>query len=161
MTPETARKITAHVRRLQTAGLLTAHDFTAFDVLMWRVRKMGRWDCDPDYATIARLGHICRSKAIGAVKKLVALGVITKKRRHVLVRWGANRAQVAARQVSNSYTFCVCYSKESSGRAADSDSLINRGSKALEAALAGLGRVMGAGTAGPSGRREWMASWPS
>lgn len=142
MTPETARKITAHVRRLQTAGLLTAHDFTAFDVLMWRVRKPGRWDCDPDYATIARLGHICRGKAIDAVKKLVALGVISKTKRHALIRWGRNRAQVAARQISNSYVFAAPII-ESPTRAADSDSLIDRGSKALEAALAGLGRAMG------------------
>ena len=142
MTPETARRITANVRRLQTAGLLTAHDFTAFDVLMWRVRKMGKWDCDPDYATIARLGHICRSKAIGAVKKLVTLGIITKTKRHALIRWGRNRAQVAARQISNRYWFCAP-SIESSPRAADSGFLESKkGSDRLEAALAGLGRAV-------------------
>lgn len=161
MSPETARRITAHVRRMLTERMLNAYDFAVYDVLMWRVRKPGRWDCDPDYSTIARLAGICRDRAMKAVRKLVGLGVLTKKRRHVLVRWGANRAQVAARQVSNVYYFCVPPSKESSPRAADSDSLLDRGSKALEAALAGLGRAMGAGTAGPSGRQVWMASWPS
>ena len=142
MTPETARRITAHVRRLLTERMLNAYDFAVYDVLMWRVRKPGRWDCDPDYSTIARLAGICRDRAMKAVRKLVGLGVLTKKRRHVLVRWGANRAQVAARQISNSYVFAAPII-ESPTRAADSDSLIDRGSKALEAALAGLGRAMG------------------
>lgn len=142
MTPESARRIASTGRRLLTARLIRPADYAVLDALLWRVRKPGRWDCDPDYATIARLAGICRSRAIEAVRRLVALGILTKRRRHVLVRWGSNRAQVAARQVSNSYTFCVCVSKESSPRSADSDSLIDRGSKALEAALSGLGSAI-------------------
>lgn len=154
MTPETARRITAHVRRLLTDRVLNAYDFAVYDVLMWRVRRPGRWDCDPDYATIARLAGCCRDRAIEAVKKLVALGIITKTKRHVLIRWGRNRAQVAARQISNSYVFAAPII-ESSPRAADSGFLIDRGSKALEAALAGLGARIGLAIQGrpePTGR---------
>ena len=142
MTPETARRIASTGRRLLTARLIRPADYAVLDALLWRVRRPGRWDCDPDYSTIARLAGCCRDRAMKAVRKLAELGVITKKRRHVLVRWGANRAQVVARQVSNVYYFCVPTSKESSPRAADSDSKLDRGSKALEAALAGLGRAI-------------------
>ena len=148
MTPETARRITAHVRRLLTDRVLNAYDFAVYDVLMWRVRKPGRWDCDPDYSTIARLAGICRDRAIEAVKKLVSLGVISKTKRHVLIRWGRNRAQVAARQISNSYVFAAPII-ESSPRAADSGFLLDKGSKALEAALAGLGIAVIAAKSGP------------
>ena len=157
MTPETARKITAHVRRLLTDRVLNTYDFAVYDVLMWRVRRPGRWDCDPDYATIARLAGICRDRAMKAVAKLAELGVLTKKRRHVLVRWGRNKAQVAARQVSNSYVLAAPI-KESSPRAADSGFLESkRGSAALETALVRLGAVLA--NAAPSPGSAEGAGW--
>jgi len=141
MNPTTASRIAATGRRLLTARLLRPADYAVLDALLWRVRRPGRWDCDPDYATLARLAGICRGRVIEAVRVLVSLGLITKTRRHALIRWGRNRAQVAARQLSNAYVFCAP-SKESSGRSADSDSRLERGSTGLERALAGLGAAI-------------------
>lgn len=134
MLPSTARRIAANARRLLTARLIHPADYAVLDALLWRVRRPGMWDCDPDYATLARLAGICRGRAIEAVRVLVSLGLITKTRRHALVRWGRNRAQVAARQLSNCYVFCAP-SKESSPRPADSDSKLDSGSTGLERAL--------------------------
>jgi hypothetical protein len=91
--------------------------------------------------TLARLAGICRGRAIEAVRTLVGLGIISKTRRHTLIRWGRNRAQVAARQLSNSYVFAAPII-ESSGRAADSVFDLDRGSVKLERALAGLQRAL-------------------
>ena len=142
--PETANRITRGVRRLLTAGLITPHDYACFDALFWRCRRLGAWECDPDYRTIARLAGVCRDRAIKAVRKLAGLGVLSLRRRHTLIRWGRNRAQVAARQVSNLYTFAAP-SKESSSPAAvrgeESSLTLSRG---LERALAGLeGAILG------------------
>jgi len=141
MLPSTASRIAATGRRLLTARLLRPADYAVLDALLWRVRRPGMWDCDPDYATLARLAGICRGRAIEAVRVLVSLGLITKTRRHALVRWGRNRAQVAARQLSNAYVFCAPII-ESSPRPADSVSGLDSGSVRLERALAGLGRAM-------------------
>lgn len=144
MTPDTARRIAAHARRLLTARLIRPADYAVLDVLLWRVRRPGRWDCAPDYKTIARLAGICRSRAIAAVRKLVDLGIMTKTRRHVLVSWGRNRAQRAARQVANSYTFCAHMSKESSTRSADSgEERFKKVLGSVEAALARFGALAG------------------
>ena len=160
MNPATAKRIERHGWRLLRMRAIKPRDQTVLMWMLWHSRAPGRWECAPAYQAIANATGICRDQAIKAVAALVALGIITKTKRHVLIRWGRNRAQVAARQISNSYVFAAPII-ESSPRAADSDSLLDRGSKALEAALAGLGRAMGAGTAGPSGRQVWMASWPS
>jgi len=141
MLPSTASRIAATGRRLLTARLLRPADYAVLDALLWRVRRPGRWDCDPDYATLARLAGICRGRAIEAVRVLVSLKIITKTRRHTLIRWGRNRAQVAARQLSNCYVFCAP-SIESSPRPADSDSRLDSRSTGVERALAGLGRAM-------------------
>ena len=146
LSPKTANRITRAVRRLLTAGLITPHDYACFDALFWRCRRLGAWEADPDYRTIARLAGVCRDRAIKAVHRLEALGVLTKRRRHVLISWGRNRAHVAARQVANLYTFCVCASKESSGPAAIGGEAI---SLPLEQALAGLGAAMARGS-GPA-----------
>jgi len=106
MLPSTASRIAATGRRLLTARLLRPADYAVLDALLWRVRRPGRWDCDPDYATISRLAGCCRSRAIKAVATLERLGLLSRQRRHALIRWGRNRAQVAARQLSNCYVSC-------------------------------------------------------
>ena len=149
MQTDTARRIDRHSWRLLKQRLIKPRDHTIFLWLLWKARKPGQWGCDPTYQAIADNCGICRDQAIKAVRRLTELGLITKRRRHSLVRWGRNRSQVAARQVSNCYTFCVCavQSKESSGQAADSSLYIDRrGSDRLEAALAGLGALAGLAT---------------
>ncbi len=122
---------------------MEARDQTVLLWLLWRARRPGRWVCDPTYAEIARGTGMCRDQAIKAVRRLISLGLLTKERRHVLVRWGRNRAQVAARQVANLYAFHLP-SKESSGQAAESSLYIDSPrSGALEEALKSLASMGG------------------
>ena len=107
MSPQQASRVAAHGRRLLTAKLLTPHAYAVLDAMLWRLRRPGRWDTAAPYITIARLAGVSRDTAIEAVHKLVKLGVLTKEHRRVLVRWGANRAQVASRQIANLYVFCA------------------------------------------------------
>lgn len=107
MSPQQASRVAAHGRRLLTAKLLTPHAYAVLDAMLWRLRRPGRWDTSAPYSTIARLAGVSRDAAVEAVHKLVRLGVLTKEHRRVLVRWGANRAQVASRQIANLYVFCA------------------------------------------------------
>ena len=107
MSPQQASRVAAHGRRLLTAKLLTPHAYAVLDAMLWRLRRPGRGDTSAPYSTIARLAGVSRDAAVEAVHKLVRLGVLTKEHRRVLVRWGANRAQVASRQIANLYVFCA------------------------------------------------------
>lgn len=139
MTPDTAKRIERHSWRLLKQRMLKPQYHTVLLWLLWRARRPGQWVCEPTYAEIAAGCGMCRDQAIKAVRRLIALGLIAKERRHVLVRWGRNRAQVAARQIANLYVFRMP-SKESSGQAAESRVFIDRrGSAGLERALAALG----------------------
>ncbi len=142
MQRDTARRIERHGWGLLRLKLMKARDQTVLLWMLWRARRPGQWVCAPTYAEIAKGTGMCRDQAIKAVRRLIGLGLLTKERRHVLVRWGRNRAQVAARQVANLYAFCLP-SKESSGQAAESrDYIDRRGSDRLEKALARLGSTL-------------------
>jgi hypothetical protein len=105
MSPQQASRLAAYGRRLLTAKLLTPHDYAVMDALLWRLRRPGRWDTAAPYNTIARLAGVSRDTAIGAIHKLVTLGIVARKQRRVLVRWGRNRAEIASRQIANLYVF--------------------------------------------------------
>jgi len=141
MNPSTAKRIERHGWRLLRARSIKPRDQTVLTWLLWHARAPGRWFCAPAYQAIADATGICRDQAIKAVRVLVALGLITKTRRHALVRWGRNRTQVAARQLSNAYVFCAPII-EPSPRPADSVSRLDSGSVRLDLALAGLGAAI-------------------
>jgi hypothetical protein len=105
MTPKQAARTAAHGRRLLTANILTPHDYAVLDTMLWRLRRPGRWDFAAPYQVIARLAGVCRDCAIGAVRKLELIGILTKRQDRVIVRWGLNRAQIASRQAANIYVF--------------------------------------------------------
>lgn len=105
MTPEQAARTAAHGRRLLTANILTPHDYAVLDTMLWRLRRPGRWDFAAPYKAIARLSRVCRGRVIEAVRKLELIGILTKQKDRIAVRWGRNRSQVASRQAANIYVF--------------------------------------------------------
>lgn len=103
MTPQAAARIQKHARRLLTARILSPAEFAVCDALLWRCRAPGRSDLAVAYASIARLCGIAVSTTVGAVAKLVAIGIIAKTKRRVRVQWG--RGLYASRQIANAYQF--------------------------------------------------------
>ena len=148
MTPDTARRTAQHARRLLTAGIITPYDYAVLDALLWRLRRHGRPDLSASYSTIARLAGCCRDTAIGAVRKLVELGVLTKLTRRVKVRWGRGKECVASRQAANGYVFRVQVTESA-------PQPVDRGEvrlTPLESALARLGAAIQGGES-PNGVR--------
>jgi hypothetical protein len=105
MTPDAARRMAQHGRRLLTARIISPTDYAVLDALLWRCRRPGRSDLAVDYRSIARLAGVCRDTAIGAVRKLADIGLIQKIRRRVNVRWGRGRECLASRAIANGYIF--------------------------------------------------------
>ena len=154
MTPKQAARTAAHGRRLLTANILTPHDYAVLDTMLWRLRRPGRWDFAAPYKVIARLAGVCRDCAFEAVRKFELIGILTKQKNRIIVRWGRNRAQIASRQAANIYVFHTP-STESARPATsigiDRFYLTVPGVQARPSALeAALGRL--AGTAGFSSR---------
>ena len=103
MSPAEAARTASHARRLRAAHILTACDCAVLDTMLWRLRRPGRADFTADYGSIVRLSGVGRTAAIGAVKKLAAIGLLQKITRRVRVAWG--RGSVASRQIANAYAF--------------------------------------------------------
>jgi hypothetical protein len=78
MSPDQARRMAQHGRRLLTARIISPTDYAVLDALLWRCRRPGRSDLAVDYRSIARLAGVCRDTAIGAVRKLADIGLIQK-----------------------------------------------------------------------------------
>ena len=139
MTPDAAARTARHARRLLTAGILTPHDYACLDVMLWRLRRPGHADLAAPYTTIARLASVCRDQAIRSVRKLVEIGLLTKRLRRVRVAWGRGGAATASRQIANAYAFRPP-ATESSGPAADTGLVSD---SPLEKALTSLASTFG------------------
>jgi DNA-binding Lrp family transcriptional regulator len=105
MSPETAGKIARYARQLLANKVLTPHDFSVLNVLLWVCRRHGRRDLTVSYRDMARLANVSRDSAINSVRKLTDLGVLERVKRRIRVFWSHNRSQVASRQTANAYVF--------------------------------------------------------
>jgi hypothetical protein len=149
MTPDAARRMAAHGRRLLTARILSPTEYACLDAMLWRLRRPGRADLTADYRSIARLCGIAVSTAVLAVRKLVDIGLIAKTRRRVRVVWGRGGACVASRVIANAYRFAtICTGSDRPH--ADKGIVRTKGSEALEKALCGLAGAAGYAVPVPS-----------
>jgi hypothetical protein len=107
MTPDAAIRMTKHGRRLLRRGLLAPHDYTVLDCLVWSCRKPGASMTSVTYKALAGLCGMCRERAMQAVARLVALGLVAKARTRRFVRWGVRGGLRRSIQGPNLYTLAA------------------------------------------------------
>jgi hypothetical protein len=87
-------------RRLLRAGRITHRQFVVLDALLWSCRNPVTGTISVSYSALQRLCHCARETVASALRVLGSLGVLTKVKRRVRVRWGGS---VASRQGTNAY----------------------------------------------------------
>lgn len=114
MTGELAGRRARHVRGLCTMRLLTVAELRVYEVLIWQMRTKGAAQVMAAARAIANLSGAgaALTTVKKAIAKLTAMGLLTKLKTRVKVRWGGG---VASRQGANIYGFPQ-FSTEVAGR---------------------------------------------
>jgi len=135
--------VAKRLRSLHRAGRLTHAEYAVADTLLWSCRAPGRDESQIGYRQLAKLARVAYSTVVAAVAKLVALGVMTKRKTRLRVAWSLG---VASRQWRNIYRLIAVQPvprTESDQRPAVSVKVSKPASMALEMALSRLGSVLG------------------
>jgi hypothetical protein len=150
LTPTQAAEIAGRARRLLRAGRLTHHDYAVLDGMLWCSRKPGADSTIASYTRLQKLANVARATVAGAIGRLVALGLVQRVKRRVLVLW--HNGGRAWRQLANEYRFhCEFSARSDSEKKEFSISLAEPSSteqRAAEAALAARRAVILARIAG-------------
>jgi hypothetical protein len=100
-----AKSVAKRGRRLLRAGRITAKTYVVLDCLLWSCRNPVTGVISVSYTGLQRLCHCARETVASALRALGSLGVLTKVKRRVRVRWGGS---VASRQATNAYVLHPC-----------------------------------------------------
>lgn len=94
--------ITKELSKLRQTRQITAETFTVAHTLLWRCRPKGADLAQVGYKRLAELAGVARSTAQEAVRRLVELGILVKRRTRLRVAWGHS---VASRCWKNIYAW--------------------------------------------------------
>lgn len=100
MTSAQAGALVKRGRTLLRSGIITHHQFTLLDCMVWSCRAPGSDRMSVSYSRLQRLARMARDTVGRGLKRLEALGLFRKIKRRVRVYWGG---AVASRQATNIY----------------------------------------------------------
>ena len=114
LTPAEAGEIAKRGRKLLRAGKITHRDLVILDCLLWSCRDPLTGAIVASYTALRRLCRVGREAIAGALRRLQALGVLTRIKRRVRVAWHQGGQQ--SRQAANAYVLHARSHSEFGGR---------------------------------------------
>jgi hypothetical protein len=105
LTAADAGEIARRGRKLLRRGLLTHRQYALLDALLWSCRKPGSSAAVVSYTALQRLAHQARETIAAGLRRLEALGLLSRIKRRVRFAW-QGRVQ-ASRQAVSAYILRV------------------------------------------------------
>ncbi len=101
LTPADAGAIAKRGRKLLRRGLITHRQLALLDCLLWSCRNPVTGAIVVSYTALQRLAHMARETIADGLRRLEALGVLSRIKRRVRLAW-ANGGH-ASRQATSAY----------------------------------------------------------
>ena len=114
LTPAEAAAIAKRGRKLMRAGRITHKQWAVLDCMLWSCRNPATGAIVVSFSGLQNLAHVARATVAGAVTALERLGVLSRIKRRVRVKWHQGGQQ--SRQATNAYVLHPPHHSECSSR---------------------------------------------